>query len=207
MATKEGVSPSTVIDLEQLLKSLEAEREAIRKRLDEHLADYERRIAALQMTLGMVTEATDAEHPEASAATPRRNGLVKYFEGLSQFEAMIKVAESSPKKTVRPTDVAPMLQKAGLAKGNVRNLVPHLYRMLRESQRFEKVAPGTFRLVPSSSVAVSRTAISAAANPAAQTGGERVKPTRAVNEKATSLWERMTAAARAQALEAKDQER
>ena len=158
MPTKGGVSPSTVVELEDLLKGLESERDEIKRRLAEQLQDVERRIAAINTTLSMLVVTTDGLGRD-SAIRKLISDSNNRFAGLSQFEAMVKVAEESPGRTVRPTDVAPILKKAGLAKGNLRNLVPHLYRMLRESPRFDKVSPGTFRLQPAQVPAVFHNAL------------------------------------------------
>ncbi|SRR6266849_561455 len=210
MPTKGGVSPNTVVELEQLLKTLESDREELKKRVEEQLADYERRIAALLMTLGMVIVTADGTNNEASGPKLTRNDLRTRFEGLSQFEAMVKLAEDSPKRTVRPTDVAPILQGAGLAKGDKANLVSHLYRMLRESQRFEKVAPGSFRLKIEQAKPLRGTAagistfsalLGAAANEALRPAGGPRFPIRP--EATAEEWQRAVDAARARAQESK----
>jgi hypothetical protein len=146
MNAKGGVSPSTVGELEELLGTLESERHIIRKRIEDQLEELERRIAAVQLTLGLLAVTENRPVVHVTSIRPSSNGWVNRLEGLTHYEALVKLAEDSHKRTVRPTDAAPILQKAGLAKGTSRNLVPHLYRMLRESSQFEKVAPGTFRL-------------------------------------------------------------
>src|SRR5260370_13064230 len=131
MATKGGVSPTTVVELEELLKTLESDREELKKRVEEQLADYERRIAALLMTLGMVTVTADATSSEAPVPKLASHDLRTRFEGLSQFEAMVKVAEDSPKRTVRPTHIAPILQRTCLATDTYGTHGSNIYQMLR----------------------------------------------------------------------------
>lgn len=88
------------------------------------------------------------------AATDVSLELIKRLKGLSQPEALIEIAQYH-NGILKTAEAKQILIKAGLVKGNPKNVLSHLYSLLRSPERFqnfdsrlEKVSPGVFRLVP-----------------------------------------------------------
>jgi len=211
-----GVSPNTIVELERLLKSLEAEREAIQKRLHTDLDEVERRIAAIETVLGSVTVTAGDTAAPVAAKRPATGmaATIQALRGLKHFQALVKLAEMKSDHTVRPTDAAHIFKNIGLSKGSTKNMVPHLYRMLRESPRFEKVAPGTFRLKPEREESVTgvvtgistiNASIAAAADDTVRSLGTLRFPIRrdVSKENLSSIWASAVEATRARAAESK----
>lgn len=122
-----------------LLVGLRAERGVIELEIDARLKELERKITAVETTIGLYTQATGlSERPNVPLG-------VMDIKGLTHMEALAKIAKAN-NGCVRPSDVKKLFLDAGLVKGNPRHLVPHLFTIIKNSGKYEKVAPGTFKL-------------------------------------------------------------
>jgi hypothetical protein len=69
----------------------------------------------------------------------------KMLDGLTHMDALLLLAEQN-EGVVRPAEAKRIFVEAKKVKGNPKNTLSHLYHLLRESDQFEKIAPGTYRL-------------------------------------------------------------
>lgn len=88
--------------------------------------------------------------PEAAPVSPR---VVKGLRGLSHPEALVRIAQASG-GVLRTVEAKRILLDAGLITGNPKNAAGHIFSLLRDETRFErlgirfeKIGPGQYRLV------------------------------------------------------------
>ncbi len=152
-----------IAGLLERLARLKAEEAACQ----EQLASLREKIAYVQGTLTILNE-------ESSTAPAQLTGIVQVYpqgpvtaigqveenkppalrpevwrrrlEGLTQYQVLVTLAQGSD-GMVRSADATHLLFALGKAKGNKRNTNKHLYHLLESSEEFERIAPGTFRLI------------------------------------------------------------
>lgn len=88
-----------------------------------------------------------AIHTYSNATTSRTKDLARKVRGLTQIEALRRIAQQSG-GIVRTIELKPIFIEAKLSKGNPRNVGSHLYHLLNGAEEFEKVEAGTFRWLP-----------------------------------------------------------
>ncbi len=71
------------------------------------------------------------------------------LRGATQIEALMRIAHENG-GIVRTAEAKRIFLEVGLAKGNPKWVGSHLYHLLGNSEQFTRVAPGAFRLVPTS---------------------------------------------------------
>jgi hypothetical protein len=77
---------------------------------------------------------------------PQGDSWKRRLRGFTQFEALIKIAEDHD-GVIRVKDATDIVLKAGLSKGQPRNVYRHVLTLLSQSDDFERIGPGTYRLV------------------------------------------------------------
>ncbi len=127
---------SFIEELDRLLAAAVEEYEKIEK-LRENAAGV---IHALEITRGRYEAAHDL--PSTEQPSPLTNEL----KGLTQMQAMIRIAGRNNGLVVM-REARSELVRAGLirSKRNGNNII---YTLIRRSDRFEKVRPGVYRLLP-----------------------------------------------------------
>lgn len=109
------------------------------------LAEEQRLLGELERVRGDIARLrtlVDASAPESNQRT-----LANALRGMTQHEALIALARLNG-GTVRPADAGPIVLAAGISKTTDRaRLTQQLYGVLERSERFEKSAPGTYRLI------------------------------------------------------------
>lgn len=88
--------------------------------------------------------------PDAASVSPR---VVRGLRGLSQPEALVRIAQASG-GVLRTVEAKRILIDAGLITGNPKNAASHLFSLLRDESRFErlgvrfeKIGPGQYGIV------------------------------------------------------------
>lgn len=87
------------------------------------------------------------ERPSNTHFSAHHNRWPTRLRGLTQTEALVYIAENN-NGMLRVTDARDIFVEARLARGKPRNVPGHIHHLLRNSDRFEYVEPGVFRLVP-----------------------------------------------------------
>lgn len=157
--------------LREALNLLRAEEETRVTEFERAMAQLRRRIKAVEAAL--VASATDGDQvplPDFGTLAPSQRGVpapsvstpetwAAKLRGLSQPEALIQIAEERG-GILRTVEAKPILIDAGLVKGKPENVYGHIFQLLKEADRFEKfgfrfekIGPGTYRLLPAASVA------------------------------------------------------
>lgn len=90
-------------------------------------------------------------HPAWNGQSTLRSSLpptewwVRKLRGLSQSEAMLRIAEERD-GVLRITEAKEILLGAKMIKGNPKHAYGHLVTLVKNSDLYDKVAPGTWRL-------------------------------------------------------------
>ena len=140
-------------------------------RLNEALADVQRKINAIDAMLGApITTIDEQQDPPVVTKPARAARTVKpvarkqempntsqlgraelqswagKLKGLSHNEALVRIAEEN-EGVVRSAEAAHILTGIGHVKGKRGNAAGHMHRLLRESNRFVREGVGMFRLI------------------------------------------------------------
>lgn len=149
---------------------LRQSREHLRRQHSKHLAVAERiarAIASLdeaialvedvpvstarptEPSLGGIEPTSVPESPGAPSGTMysplRLTGWADRLQGMTQMEALIAIAEHNGGQ-VKATEARDILVRAGLAKGQLKNVATTVHHLLGSSDEFEKLRPGIYRL-------------------------------------------------------------
>lgn len=124
-----------------LLAKQEAKKAEIEATIQREIAEIDEKIAAIQTTLRLYDEYN--ENLSAAYASPISISKLR-ANANTQKEALEYIAMQS-NGVVHYGDAKNLLISAGMAKGKGRNIASHLYRMMQQSDEWEKVAPGRFR--------------------------------------------------------------
>jgi len=150
-------TPNDVLEyLDSLLADLEADERDAQQRLDE----VQQRVQSLRTTRDYVATRQRAPGISRSDLASVANGVVapiggaavqrstwaRKLQGLKQYEALRRIAEENEGHIVNASEARDILIAAGLVHGKPRNAGSHLYNLLKDSEEFEKVSPGNFRL-------------------------------------------------------------
>jgi hypothetical protein len=139
-----ATSTSAVNEVLALLAELRAQEEAIMKEVEDRLVYVRNRIAATETVLEMLTG--NSGQDEARSLPTTTNGWAQKLKGLTQVQALVRMAQEN-EGVVRVRDARRIFMATGLAKGKPKYVGPHLYHILKDAEQFERVAPGTFKLV------------------------------------------------------------
>ena len=170
-------APSTLNDLLNALRELRAEEDALRSEYEARLAAIAKKVEAVQTTLELFsdesaqssaggakandvdegtlqldlgTNGTRVDALAKSARTLSTTAWAQELHGLTQMEALIRIAEKNG-GLLRASEARRIFIAAGIAKGNTKNVGPHVYHMLSDAKQFQRVNPGRYRLVKPSS--------------------------------------------------------
>jgi hypothetical protein len=148
--------------LRAALRKLRDEEEALRREYDVRLDALYRRIYAVRTALGddddtgtVATEqeplrlpaiALPASATRASEVRLPPTRWARILSGVSQTEALIRIAIENG-GILRVSDAKRILIDAGKVRGQHKNVPGHIYHLVHASEKFEKVAPGVFRLL------------------------------------------------------------
>jgi hypothetical protein len=146
------VAMATVADLEAVRAHLHAEAARIRSEYETRLPDIEGDLAAVDRLLSWMPALTVAEavpmvpvDAATATPTPRQPNWKRELAGLSQREAIIRIAEIRG-GTFQLVDVGHIFLDAGLAKTKPKDIKGQIHRLIKESGRFEAIEAGTYRL-------------------------------------------------------------
>ncbi len=165
-----------MVDLRRAIDTLRGKEAALRAEYEGRLEELRRNIAMLEQALVVAEEAlSDAPlvpqvshseaHPssvptrltlwQADPAPPANvtplpllspSGWRQKLRGLTQIEALERIARENG-GILKTADAKPILMAAGLTRGKPRNIGSHIYHMLLNSENFERIGKGTFRLL------------------------------------------------------------
>jgi Arc/MetJ-type ribon-helix-helix transcriptional regulator len=127
---------SVVRELLTLLREQKQKAEPFEKRL----AEINAKIEHIEATIQMYTETRNIE-----GIGPEQE-LVAEIRGLTHKAALRKIAEANGGR-VTSAEAKRLFVAAGLAKGDPKNLGPHVWSLLNGSPDFEHEGPGVFRLL------------------------------------------------------------
>jgi hypothetical protein len=138
---------STLDDLLALLNRLRREEEAIMDEVKDRLADVQKRIVAVETTIELLPRGSEQYKTQPLASST--NGWAQKLRGLTQVQALVRMAQEND-GIVSVRDARRVFMATGLARGKPKNVGPHLYHVLRNAEQFQRVAPGTFKLIQES---------------------------------------------------------
>ncbi len=143
-----STSNSEHVELSKLKRGLAQRVERLRAELQEAETKLQAVVTTIDL-LGNASRYTEAEtYPEA---------YLREFEGLTQVQALVKIAKDNGNNRFKASQAKRLLLAAGLitSRKNASNI---LYSAIQRSDRFRRVAPGEYELVQknitSSSVAI-----------------------------------------------------
>lgn len=143
----------------------------LRDMYDARVAAFESEVASLRQKIQAVEIAlspsrssnppSSQEHlpilldrPSLSSSSEPKLDWSKVLKGLSQPEALKRIAEESQGQ-LRTAQAKRILIEANLVKGSHKNVNGHIFSLLRDVERFEKlgvrwakIEPGVYRLLP-----------------------------------------------------------
>lgn len=138
------VNPSVAVnELLDLLAKLRAEEDGIAKEIEERLTEVRRKIAAVQVTLDLLGQ------PGGGNGSSPTNGWAQKLRDLTQVKALMRIAEENG-GILRTNEARRIFLAIGLSKGKPKYLGPHIFHLVMNSGRFERIAPGTYKLIPES---------------------------------------------------------
>lgn len=129
-----------VNELRNLISQLRSQRAIIEKEFQERLTAIEQKIADVETTLALYSEGRNI------AALPLGGVKARDIAGKNHIEALITIAKGN-NSMVKVTEATRLFMEARLSKMNRRSLSSHIHHKLSESDLFEYVSPGTFRLL------------------------------------------------------------
>lgn len=99
-----------------------------------------------------VTNPTTPATPEPDALVPPLR-MIQTLRMPTQAEALVQIAEANG-GVLRSVEAKRLLVVSGLIRGNAKNSTGHIFNLLRDAERFEKlgvrferVSPGTYQLI------------------------------------------------------------
>jgi len=137
--TMTSANPATLAIL-TLLSRIRAERSIIEQQMRDQLADFDEQIQAITTTLTLLTEGQEQPLSLSPKATV---GDIKSC--TSHKVALDRIA--SIEGSANASAAARLLIQAGLSKSKPRNLTSSLYNLMKSSDEWERVSPGTFERV------------------------------------------------------------
>jgi hypothetical protein len=147
---------TTIDEVRALVEKHRREEETIRVEYERRI-DHNRRVreaaevtlqALLAETPLVATDDAPASPPPAEPEpAPAPVNWKRVLAGMTQPEALVRIAELGD-GIVRTNDAKAIVIEAGLLRGNPKYLNSRLHTILIESDRFERIAPGTYRLLP-----------------------------------------------------------
>jgi hypothetical protein len=149
-------SQSTINDLLAALNELHSKKEVLSKQIDAVQATIDFFSSTGSTPTLVISDPDSVVESNNRRATNKGGGLLKLMpmhrwadelDGLTQFGALVRIAQLNNGE-VRPSEAAGVLVAAGYGKGKPRNLSSGLYALLARSEIFERIGPGTFRLLP-----------------------------------------------------------
>jgi len=129
-----------VNELLNLAAKLRLQRAEIMHRFEKALAEHDKKIEHVEATLRMYADAKQLGEVRSARITPDD------IRGMPQLKALITIAQANG-GMVNSAEAKRLFLAAGLVRGNPKHAGPHIYSLLKASDRFEWVSPGTFRLV------------------------------------------------------------
>lgn len=121
-------------ELEQIRKELAEQAEQLRSQLKQ----IEGRAVAVALAI---------EVWKSKGATVAVDPYLREFKGLTQVQALVKIAKDSGHNRFRLNDAKKILVDAGLVKSK-KNASTILFTAIQRSERFRRVAPGEYELLP-----------------------------------------------------------
>jgi len=124
------------------------ELELIQKELGEEVAKLRTRLKDVEEHLSAVTLAIKVWKSKgpAAAANFESNPRLREFRGLTQVQALVKIARDSGNNRFRLRDAKNLLLEAGLVKSK-KNAGTILFTAIQRSEKFKRIAPGEYELI------------------------------------------------------------
>jgi hypothetical protein len=116
------------------------------ERLKRELQEVEDDLKALERILFL------ARQPEAKEAPIWPESYLREFEGLTQVQALVKIARTNGRNRLNVQDAKQLLLATGLI-GKPKNAASIVYSAIIRSERFRKVGKGEYELLSSKETA------------------------------------------------------
>ncbi len=136
MGTTTKQSKSKYEELEQIRKELAEQAEQLRSQL-KHI---EGRAAAVALAIEVW------KSKGAKGTSVVIDPYLRQFQGLTQVEALVKIAKDNGTNRFRLKDAKKLLLDAGLVKSK-KNAGTILFTAIQRSEKFKRVAPGEYELI------------------------------------------------------------
>jgi hypothetical protein len=124
-------------ELDRLKKTLAQRVERLRKELQEAEDNFN----SVAKTINLL-----GEEPASSFSGIWDETYLRSFEGLTQIQALIKLATENGKNRFKIADAKKLLLAAGLIKSK-KNASNILHNTIQRSERFKRVAVGEYELI------------------------------------------------------------
>jgi hypothetical protein len=123
-------------DLDVHIQRLEANE----SRLADRLAEVRKNLEALRTAKAFLKGESRETEPVSTISS-------RELHGKTQLEALEYIARHSENR-LRISVAKNLMSKAGLMKGNKKNFYNILYTIINRSERYKRVAPGEYELLP-----------------------------------------------------------
>lgn len=130
-----------------LLNKLKAKKEAIQREFEQRLAEVDREIDAVNITARLLREPEAVIGGQATPPVVEVMASVSELLGKNTRQALVTIARKND-GIVRVVSAKPLLLAAGIIKQR-KNAWGWINTTLSRSREFEKIEPGTFRLIDS----------------------------------------------------------
>jgi hypothetical protein len=127
----------------QEIKDLIASLSQQVQRFREEANQAERALQAARTTLAYLEKGVSAD------AETDAGRYLRGFDGLTQLACLIKIAQDNGTNRFRVADAKKILLAAGRIK-TAKNANPIIYTLIQRSERFRRIAPGEYELIPDS---------------------------------------------------------
>src|SRR6266581_8253475 len=134
MGTSTKQNKSKYEELEQIKKELAEEAEKLRTQLKQ----IEGRAVAVALAI---------EVWKSKGAKVAADPYLREFKGLTQVQALVKIAKDNGNNRFRLIDAKKTLLDAGLVKSK-KNAATILFTAIQRSEKFKRVSPGEYELLP-----------------------------------------------------------
>lgn len=137
---------SKYMELEDLAKTLSQRVDRLRVQLGE----AEKGLQAVTTTLELLKGGVSADHITLGEIGTEMEAdfkaLLREFKGLTQIQALVKIAKESPNNRFRLTEARDKLISVGLIRSR-KNATNIIFNAIQRSEKFKRVAPGEYELI------------------------------------------------------------
>lgn len=120
--------------------------ESLKQALGEQAAKLHGELKAIEERLGAVTLTLQMLRGGANASRENKDPYLREFKGLTQVQALMKIARDSGNNRFKLRDAKRILLDAGLIKTK-KNANTILFTAIQRSGKFARVAPGEYEVI------------------------------------------------------------